>query len=153
MISRGFAPFNGPTMPRLLHHLDDARRARVPDAEAPLEHRGGGLPVVHDQPDGLLEELVVDVVRVVRPPLSPAPAHERYRERRLLLLLQEVDDRIGLMFTEVRTLNANRLRRVHRHKEHVAFAMSRSAPTISIIVRESILGRDGKKRFWSLCLP
>src|SRR5581483_9314281 len=51
-----------PDDPSLLHHLHDPRRPRVADAEPPLQHRSGRLPVVDHKPDCLLEKGVVHLL-------------------------------------------------------------------------------------------
>src|SRR5579884_68915 len=116
--------------PASLEHVDQPARARVADAQAPLQERDGRSLRLHDDLDRLVEERVVvrvelAVLRVVAGLGKDLREFQIALVELLLALPRLLDDERDLFLRDVRALHALQARGAERLEEHVALAEQR----------------------------
>ena len=113
-----------------LQHVDHPARARVAEAQTPLQHRGRGRLHFGDQRDRVLEQRILVGVEVIRPPLPLLRRRldllqQLLAQLGLALLAPEVRQLRDLWLVDVRALNALQARGADRAEQHVALPQQR----------------------------
>src|SRR5215510_12399571 len=103
-----------------LHHVDQARGATEADAQPPLEVRDRRLSARHDDPRGLVVELVLLELLVLLRPLLVGG--DRVVVGGPALLAEEARQARAFLLGDVGAVQADEARRGGRQVEHVALA-------------------------------